>query len=139
MEIDDTPEWCGRCGHNYRGSWSAHNKKCFYGLPPTGYEPRWRTVTITALPTPMRVTVSSCGEMSSELAVAMLLQNLCSGPDVMRERVVLGVLNTMRGEIEALEADDDNPEAFGAFMGLEDDPHTNGHRVRDTAGLALTT
>jgi hypothetical protein len=135
---DHTPEWCGRCGHNYRGSWSAHNKKCPFGIPPTGYEPRWRTVSVTALAAPLRVTVSSCGEMSSELAIAMLLQrNGVKGDVQARERVVLGCLNQQRGEIEALEAEDDG-ECFGVFVGLEDDSHTNGHHV-DTVGLALTT
>lgn len=81
---------------------------------------KWRTLSVTALPPGMSVTFSYDAEEFTWDAVALLHQHYDDdehpwyGPDY--ERIVLGVLNPQRGEVETVEADEDG--------------HLTGHIVR---------
>ena len=72
---------------------------------------KWRTESITALPPGLSVTLRDGDEESTWPAVALLHQTADENGESV-ERIMLGMLNPYRGEVEALDVDDDTLAEF---------------------------
>lgn len=76
--------------------------------------PIWRTTAVTSLAEPLTVTLADEGEEYDYTAppVALLQENTSTGST----RVVLGVLNPDRGEIEPVDPDEQEPCRLGYIV-----------------------
>ena len=74
---------------------------------------RWRTISVTALPQPYDVALNCDGDAHTfDAPVALLRKNTITGDT----RVVLGVVNEERGEIEPVDPDWEDEGRLGDFM-----------------------
>ena len=75
--------------------------------------PIWTTTAVVALPEPWKVSLNVDGNTEVFPAPALLLQR---DERTGHCRVVLGVLNPERGEIEAVDPDWDDDGRLGGFI-----------------------